>query len=270
MTERSIKIRRGTFADLRGILSDYVAKRPTDEELRQWIGDARSRALPDSLSRRTTIGESRLASDETKGVAMRVSDEALRSNLALVIRAADYAARRHVGQRRKGASQEPYVNHLAEVAHLLAETADEPNAQLLAAAWLHDTLEDTCPTPEEYERTKAEIEKQFGPVVLQLVLEVTDDKSLPKEVRKRLQIETTVGKSRDARLLKLADKTSNLCAIAASPPVGWDTARLAAYIRWAEQVVASCRGLNAELEKTFDMAATAARAKVLAIDPRYQ
>jgi (p)ppGpp synthase/HD superfamily hydrolase len=201
---------------------------------------------------------------------MRVVDEALRSDLALVSRAADYAARRHVNQRRKGANQEPYVNHLAEVAHLLATTAEEPNPQLLAAAWLHDTLEDTCPTKEDYERTKVEIEKQFGPAILRLVLEVTDDKALPKEVRKRLQVETTAGKSREARLLKLADKASNLFAIAVSPPASWDTARIAAYIKWTEDVVASCRGLNVELEGTFDMAAAAARARILAVDPRYQ
>jgi (p)ppGpp synthase/HD superfamily hydrolase len=201
---------------------------------------------------------------------MTAHDAAFRDSLGLVSRAADYAAHRHVDQRRKGANQEPYVNHLAQVAHLLARTAEAPNAQLLAAAWLHDTLEDTCPTKEDYERTKAEIERQFGQAVLQLVLEVTDDKSLPQEVRKRLQIETTAGKSRDARLLKLADKTSNLCAMAVSPPAGWDTARIAAYIKWAEDVVASCRGLNAELEETFDLAAAAARAKILAIDPRHQ
>jgi (p)ppGpp synthase/HD superfamily hydrolase len=194
-------------------------------------------------------------------------NEAMRDGLALVSRAADYAARRHVNQRRKGASQEPYVNHLAEVAHLVAQTAEESNPQLLAAAWLHDVLEDTCPTREEYDKTKAEIEKVFGRAVLQLVLEVTDDKSLPKDVRKRLQIETTAGKSREARLLKLADKTSNLFALATSPPRDWSTARLADYVRWAEEVVASCRGLNAELEKAFDMAAAAARAAILATDP---
>jgi (p)ppGpp synthase/HD superfamily hydrolase len=198
---------------------------------------------------------------------MRVGDQNLRDALALVSRAADFAARRHVHQRRKGANQEPYVNHLAEVTSLLATTAERPEPQLLAAAWLHDTLEDTCPTKEEFDKVKAEIETQFGAAVLALVLEVTDDKSLPKEVRKRLQIETTAGKSREARLLKLADKTSNLFAMAVSPPAGWDTARIAAYIRWAEDVVASCRGLNAELEKTFDMAAAAARARILATDP---
>jgi (p)ppGpp synthase/HD superfamily hydrolase len=193
--------------------------------------------------------------------------ETLRSNLALVSRAADYAARRHVGQRRKGASQEPYVNHLADVAHLLARTLEEPNVHLLAAAWLHDVLEDTCPTREEYDRTSAEIEQQFGRAVLHLVLEVTDDKLLPKATRKRLQVETTAGKSRDARLLKIADKTSNVISVAISRPVGWSTGRVVDYIQWAEAVVASCRGLNAALEEAFNAAVSAARAHILAIDP---
>ena len=198
---------------------------------------------------------------------MTTDAAALRNSLALVARAADYAARRHVGQRRKGAHQEPYVNHLAEVAHLLAQSLEEPSPHLLAAAWLHDTLEDTCPTREVYEQTRVEIETQFGDTVLQIVLEVTDDKSLPKHVRKRLQIETTARKSREARLLKLADKTSNVYAMAVSPPADWDDTRIADYIRWAEAVVVSCRGLNAELEKAFDMAAGAARAAILARDP---
>jgi len=193
----------------------------------------------------------------------------LRSSLALVSRAADYAARRHVRQRRNGASQEPYVNHLADVASLLAQSLHEPNPQLLAAAWLHDVLEDTCPTPEEYARTKAEIERQFGPVVLGIVIEVTDDESLPKEERKRLQIATTAGKSREARLLKIADKTSNVYAVAVSRPVGWDGPRVVEYIRWAQAVVASCRGLNAELEKAFDTSVAAAQAALLSTDPMF-
>ena len=200
---------------------------------------------------------------------MTATDETLRSGLGLVSRAADYAARRHVKQRRKGASQEPYVNHLAEVVNLLAQSLDEPNPELLAAAWLHDVLEDTWPTPEEYARTKAEIEKQFGPAVLGIVIEVTDDKSLPKEMRKRLQIETTAGKSREARLLKIADKTSNVYAVAVSRPVGWDGPRVVEYVRWAQAVVASCRGLNAELEKAFDVAVSAAHAALLSTDPMF-
>jgi (p)ppGpp synthase/HD superfamily hydrolase len=186
---------------------------------------------------------------------MRVYDEVLRDHVALVARAADFAARRHVGQRRKGAGQEPYVNHLAEVACLLAETAEEPNAYLIAAGWLHDTLEDT-------NTTKDELENLFGSLVTEIVVEVTDDKSLPKDVRKRLQVENAAGNSVPARLLNIADKTSNLRALAASPPTDWDWAGKAAYLDWAEQVVASCRGLNAELEKAFDQAAVTARTSI--------
>jgi (p)ppGpp synthase/HD superfamily hydrolase len=190
---------------------------------------------------------------------MREYDKVLRDHLALTARAADFAGRKHVNQRRKGASQEPYINHLAEVASLLATTAVEPDAYLVAAGWLHDTIEDT-------RTTKEELEKEFGRFVSDIVLEVTDDKSLPKETRKRLQIATTAGKSREARLLKIADKTSNVFALATSPPADWETARIVEYIQWAEAVVASCRGLNAELEKAFDMACDAARAAILARD----
>ena len=200
---------------------------------------------------------------------MTADTATLRDALALVARAADYAARRHVGQQRKGARKEPYANHLAEVVHLLAQHLVEPDSALLAAAWLHDVLEDTCPTREEYERTRADMEKQFGPVVVRLVLEVTDDKSLPQHERKRLQIETTSSKSREARLLKLADKTSNVFSVAVDPPLGWDTARLRSYVQWAQAVAENCRGLNAELEKAFDVAVAAAHAQILATDPSY-
>ena len=186
---------------------------------------------------------------------MRAASELLRDHVALVTRAADFAARRHVRQHRKSAGQEPYINHLAEVACLLAETSEEPNAHLIAAGWLHDTLEDTSTTRDE-------LEEAFGRLVTEIVVEVTDDKSLPKDVRKRLQVENTAAKSISARLLKIADKTSNLRALATNPPTDWDRARMAAYADWAEQVVASCRGLNAELEKAFDLASATARTTI--------
>ena len=117
---------------------------------------------------------------------------------------------------------------------------------------LHDTLEDTDATYED-------LEQRFGPEVASLVAEVTDDKSLPKEERKRLQITKTPGKSRRAKLLKLADKTSNLRGLMQSPPVGWTQARLRDYVVWAEEVVRSCRGLNPTLEAAFDAAHAEAR-----------
>ena len=175
--------------------------------------------------------------------------------LVLVTRAAEFAARAHVAQRRKGAAREPYINHLAEVAALLAEATRGLDAALVAAGFLHDTLEDTA---TEYEDLRA----LFGDDVAALVAEVTDDKSLPKAERKRLQVADTAKKSSRAKLIKLADKTSNLRALAASPPAEWDVERLAQYVEWAEQVIAHCRGLNAKLEHGFDFAAAEARAAI--------
>ncbi len=177
-----------------------------------------------------------------------------RNALAVVAQAADFAARRHAGQRRKGKAQEPYLNHLAEVAHLIASTAEAPDTELIAAAWLHDTIEDTGTQREE-------IEALFGKTVAELVIEVTDDKTLPKARRKELQVEKTPGKSDRAKVLKLADKISNLRALVSSPPEWWDEARVLAYVDWAEKVVDTCLALNAALAHEFRMAAAAVRAK---------
>ena len=183
---------------------------------------------------------------------MREVDRVFREHIALVANAADFAARRHMGQTRKGAAAEPYVNHLAEVASLLASSLEEPDAYLVAAGWLHDTIEDTVTTRDE-------LVSMFGGVVANIVLEVTDDKSLPKAERKRLQVINTPHKSESARMLKLADKISNLRSIAASPPTDWEHRRCSEYVNWAESVAASCKGLNAQLDAAFDEAAAAAR-----------
>jgi (p)ppGpp synthase/HD superfamily hydrolase len=178
-------------------------------------------------------------------------------NLLIVARAADFAARRHVDQKRKGAAREPYINHLAEVANLLSEATEGKDGALVAAGFLHDTLEDT-------ETEREELQAVFGEDVASLVADVTDDKSLPKAERKRLQVATAAKKSARARLLKIADKTSNLRALAASPPTDWDFARALEYVEWAEQVVSHCRGLNAKLELVFDAAVVDARTAIAA------
>jgi (p)ppGpp synthase/HD superfamily hydrolase len=175
----------------------------------------------------------------------------LAPDLVRLAHAADYAARQHIAQRRKGQRAEPYINHLTEVAALLAEATDGGDVVLLMGGLLHDTLEDTDATYED-------LVQHFGPEVATLVAEVTDDKSLPKEERKRLQIEKTAAKSRRAKLLKIADKTSNLRGLVGSPPVGWTETRLRDYVVWASDVVRSCRGLNARLEAAFDAAHEAA------------
>ena len=171
----------------------------------------------------------------------------------LFARELDFAARKHVHQRRKGELAEPYVNHLSDVARLLAEATGGGDIELVLAGLLHDTIEDT-------DTTFAELAKAFGPEVAGLVSEVTDDKTLPKAERKRLQVETAPKKSARARMIKLADKTSNLHSMIASPPKDWSSQRRRDYIAWAEQVVAGCRGVNSHLEREFDRAAQRARA----------
>lgn len=183
---------------------------------------------------------------------MREHDKVLRDQVALVSRAADFAARRHSGQVRKGTAREPYSNHLAEVALLLAETAEEPDAWLVAAGWLHDTVEDTVTEREE-------LAQHFGETVAALVAEVTDDKSLLKAERKRLQIETAPKKSPRAKALKIADKISNVRSLMISPPDDWERDRLLDYVDWAEKVVAGCRGVNPRLDQLFDQAVAEAR-----------
>src|ERR1700680_2119021 len=146
------------------------------------------------------------------------------------LRAADAAARWYVHQRRKGAAEEPYINHLLEVASLVAEATEGKNAKAVIAALLHDAIEDQ-EVPREL------IAREFGEDVAALVEEVSDDKSLEKQDRKRLQIETAHKKSDDAKLIKLADKTSNLRAIALTPPPDWSVKRRLEYVRWAQAVV---------------------------------
>jgi GTP diphosphokinase / guanosine-3',5'-bis(diphosphate) 3'-diphosphatase len=173
----------------------------------------------------------------------------------LVLKAADAAARWHTHQRRKGAAQEPYINHLLEVATLVAEATGGKEPELIVAALLHDAIEDQ-EVPAEL------IEKEFGPSVAAIVKEVTDDKTLDKASRKRLQIETSARTSRGAKLIKLADKTSNLRTIAVSPSPGWSVKRRLGYIDWAKQVVAGLRGTSQWLETQFDEAARMAERSV--------
>lgn len=164
----------------------------------------------------------------------------------------DYAARRHRDQRRDGALAEPYVNHVIEVA---ARVARSPHADELAVlgALLHDIIEDT-------EGPAEEIARLFGADVAALVLEVTDDKALPKAERKARQVASSAGKSARAKRIKLADKAANLTALRLSPPVDWDLPRKRAYADWAEEVVAGCRGVDAMLEAAFDAALADLRA----------
>ena len=174
------------------------------------------------------------------------------AGICLVSEAAEFAARVHSGMARKGHGNEPYVNHLAEVALLLAAATEGEDAELVAAGWLHDTIEDT-------ETTREELAEEFGARVADLVVEVTDDMSLPKDQRRQRQIVDAQHKSSDAKMIKIADKISNIRARVFPHPSETQRDDLADYVAWAEKVVAGCRGANATLDRTFDVTAELAR-----------
>lgn len=178
----------------------------------------------------------------------RVNDGQADSTLSdgLLIRAVAFAADKHRNQRRKDADASPYVNHPIALADLLANEGGITDAAVLCAALLHDTIEDT-------QTTAAELQAAFGHEITLIVLEVTDDKSLPKDERKRLQIEHAPHASPKAKLVKLADKICNLRDLRSSPPADWSLARKQAYFAWAEQVVAGLRGSHSGLEAVFDV-----------------
>lgn len=171
---------------------------------------------------------------------------------AKLLEAASFAAKKHTGQTRKGAGREPYINHPLEVANLLAGVGGVDDFDVLIAAVLHDTVEDCGVTREE-------IATRFGEIVAGYVLEVTDDKSLPKARRKELQVEHAPHLSTGAKQIKLADKISNITDILNSPPADWDLDRKVKYVEWGENVVAGLRGANARLEKHFDELAERAK-----------
>jgi guanosine-3',5'-bis(diphosphate) 3'-pyrophosphohydrolase len=173
----------------------------------------------------------------------------------LISEAAELAARRHNGMARKGRGSEPYINHLAEVAGLLATATDGADAELVAAGWLHDSIEDT-------ETTREELAQKFSDRVASLVLECTDDMSLPKVERRRRQVVDAPKKSASAKLIKIADKISNIGARIHVDPTTEERDDLADYTIWAGQVVAGCRGGNSYLDTKFDDAVQRARASL--------
>jgi guanosine-3',5'-bis(diphosphate) 3'-pyrophosphohydrolase len=172
--------------------------------------------------------------------------------LRLVSEAAEFAARCHTGQARKGRGDEPYVNHLAEVANLLAAATEGKDAQLVAAGWLHDTIEDAGIAREE-------LSEDFGRRVADLVAEVTDDMSLPKEQRRQKQVTDAPKKSPGAKLIKIADKISNIRARIRPDPSREECDDMIDYLAFAEKVVEGCRGVNVMLDQTFDETAKRAR-----------
>ncbi|MCB1800242.1 MAG: bifunctional (p)ppGpp synthetase/guanosine-3',5'-bis(diphosphate) 3'-pyrophosphohydrolase [Gammaproteobacteria bacterium] len=165
--------------------------------------------------------------------------------MAVLIRAANFAASFHRDQRRKDHAGSPYINHPLALADLLLNEAGVADLDILVAALLHDTLEDT-------DATSAEIEAVFGASVRSIVEEVSDDMTLARAVRKRLQIERAPQLSPAARAVKLADKTCNLRDVLVCPPAGWSLQRCREYFDWANAVIDGLRGEHARLEALFD------------------
>ena len=177
------------------------------------------------------------------------------NEIILITRAFYFSSKRHSDQRRKGKAKEPYVNHLAEVAQLVAETTNGKDPNLVAAALLHDTIEDT-------KTELCELIETFNDDVASLVEEVTDDKTLRKEERKAAQITNAPKKTPRAKIITLADKTSNLRSIAKSPPENWDSIRKTEYIDWAVRVVSGLGDVPMALKAHFDSAVERARKSI--------
>lgn len=179
------------------------------------------------------------------------------NNLTTLIEAINFAAKKHRKETRKGADNEPYINHPIEVLNLLTSVGKVEDFDILIAAVLHDTIEDT-------ETTEEEIRKLFGAKVSKMVMELTDDKSLPKAERKQLQIEHAPHVSIGAKQIKLCDKISNIRDVMQNPPDGWSEKRRREYVEWGEKVVAGLRGANKNLEKAFDKLIAEANEKLQA------
>jgi guanosine-3',5'-bis(diphosphate) 3'-pyrophosphohydrolase len=172
-----------------------------------------------------------------------------------LLEAASFAAQKHTGQHRKGDAKEPYINHPLEVANLIANVGGIADVDVLIAAVLHDTVEDVGVKKEE-------IAERFGDRVAGIVMEVTDDKTLPKDERKRLQVEHAPHLSHEAKIVKLGDKISNIRDVTNNPPSDWDTQRRKEYVEWGEAVVAGLSGANQGLEQAFDDTVRRARTEL--------
>lgn len=176
------------------------------------------------------------------------------NNLKTLTAALSFAAIKHRKQKRKSEEKEPYINHPIELLNLLTNVGNIGDFNVLVAAVLHDTIEDT-------ETTSEEITSFFGAKVAGMVLEVTDDKSLPKQVRKQKQVEHAPHLSEGAKLIKLADKISNIRDVVENPPSDWNDKRRLEYAEWGVKVIDGVRGTNKELEDYFDSIIETARQK---------
>lgn len=158
-----------------------------------------------------------------------------------ITKALDFAAEKHRDQRRKDKYASPYINHPIDVLNILVQSGINAT-NILTAAILHDTVEDTDTTLDE-------LVKEFGAEIASLVSEVTDNKALNKIERKKLQITHAASASSGAKCIKIADKLSNLSDLAANPPAKWSPAEIRGYFVWSYCVLEGTRGICAELDQ---------------------
>jgi guanosine-3',5'-bis(diphosphate) 3'-pyrophosphohydrolase len=171
------------------------------------------------------------------------------ADLKQLLKALAFAARKHKDQRRKDVESSPYINHPITLANILCNEAHVTDSEVICAALLHDTVEDTDTTADELER-------EFGAAIRNIVMDVTDDKRLAKAERKQRQVEHAADISDKAKLVKLADKISNLRDMTTCPPSGWELQRRREYFDWAKAVIDGLRGVHGPLEAIFDEAYT--------------
>jgi len=168
-----------------------------------------------------------------------------------------FAAEKHAGQFRKGAGRDPYINHLAEVAALVREATGDSDENLVTASLLHDVVEDSDTTFDQ-------IATRFGEAVAALVAELTDEDGLTEGARRQAQVDHCPQLSSRAKIVKLADKISNLKEMHRDPPAGWSVERRMAYLEWGEACFAGLRGVHAGLETKFLVAARQLRKQLQA------
>ena len=167
------------------------------------------------------------------------------SDLQLLTKAMVFAADKHKDHRRKDENSSPYINHPIALVNLLVNEGGITDPEILCAALLHDSVEDT-------DTTEAELVEAFGEAIAGIVMEVTDDKSMPKPERKRAQVAHAPHLSVKAEAVKVADKTCNLRDMIASPPHWWPLERRKEYFEWGRRVINGVKGSWPELEAAFD------------------
>ena len=177
----------------------------------------------------------------------------------LIAKALTFAAYKHRHQQRKGLDHVPYINHPLELVHVLVVEAGITDSEVICAAILHDTIEDT-------DTTNYEVTELFGKTIAAIVMDVTDDKTLPKSQRKQLQIDRAPFASYKGKLVKLADKIVNIRDIAHCPPAGWGKERMVQYLDWSAKVIDGVRGTHEGLEMIFDAALQQAYQQLAAAD----